>query len=399
MFDYCDCLETGNVIVAVNNNFTLSDSPVSYADILSRVNYEKAEVIFHSKKNGSNIGDILLVHLTHKDKPAVMNAVQELSANPRVAFAESDYLYNAHIVPNDPYYRYLWGLESINAPLAWNYTTGGADVVVGVVDSGIDHNHPDIRDNMWISQNGQYINGWNFLCDNSNSMDTTGHGTHIAGTIGAVGNNFIGITGVRWKGKIAALKIGNAFMNLAAIIASIDFANRNNIPILNNSWGCKNYSHGLRLAIEQYDGLFVVSSGNCGLNNDIFPDYPSSYDSDNIISVAASCPDNNLTDFSNYGAESVDIAAPGIDILSLSLYGGYSYETGTSMAAPHVTGAAALLKSYMPDLTALDIKNIILSSAAKYPALRGKISSGGILNVNSMLEMANRFSKAFDRTG
>ena len=291
-----------------------------------------------------------------------------------------------HTIPNDEYFSYLWGTKKIKSDLAWNYTTGSNQIVVGVTDSGIDYTHPDLKYNMWICKDG--LNGWNFFNSNENSTDTTGHGTHVAGTIGAVGNNFIGITGICWNINIASLKIGHIFMNLSAAIEAINYANINNISILNNSWGSSYYSPLLKFAIEQYDGLFITSAGNEGLNSDYFPDFPASYDSDNIISVTATNQDDSLTPFSNYGVKSIDIAAPGIDILSTSLNGGYSYQTGTSMAAPHVAGAAALLKSYMPDLTHLEIKDIILSSADKYPHLEGKVLTGGILNVNAMLEAA-----------
>ena len=391
---YNNNFEAGEVIVTLNKNFIYSDSPARYIDqILDGIEFEKADVIFRPIKmdNERNIGGIVLVHLKSKEKSAVILTIEKLSSNPQVIYAEPDYLADTYRTPNDPYFRYLWGMKEIEAPLAWNYTTGSSGVVVGVVDSGIDYNHPDIKENMWASPDRSYINGWNFVSNNSNSMDISGHGTHVAGTIGAIGNNYIGVTGVCWKVKIASLRIGHILMDLAAAIASIDFANRNKISILNNSWGGRFYSPSLKYAIEQYQGLFIAAAGNDGSNNDAFPDYPASYDSNNIISVAATDSNNNLSSFSNYGAKSVDIAAPGINIFSLSLRDKYSYMSGTSMAAPHVAGAAALLKSYMPFLTVLEIKNIILSSADKHPKLERKILTGGILNVNSMMETANQY--------
>jgi len=385
-FNDRDNFEAEKIIVALNEKFDFSDSPNSsifYSDILTGIDYEKAEVICHSKKNKSNIGNIILIHLKNKEKSAVIDSIDKLSVNSAVTYAEPNYLYSIHRHPNDPYYGDLWGLEKIKTPLSWNYSVGNADVVVGVTDSGVDNNHPDIKNNMWISANGQY--GWDFIHNNGNSMDTLGHGTHVSGTISAVGNNLTGITGVCWNVKIAALKIGHISISLAAAIAAIDYAGINNIPILNASWGGRYYSPDLKFAIEQYDGLFIASAGNNGSDNDLFPIYPSSYDSSNIISVAASNPDDTLADFSNYGAKSVDIAAPGAKILSLSLRDEYVYKNGTSMAAPHVAGAAALLKSYMPDLTILDIKDIILSSADKHPNLIGRVSSG-MLNVKAMFD-------------
>lgn len=397
---YDDNFEAGKVIVSLNKNFVYSNLSDFYANhILDNIDFEKAEIIFQPKKTnyGSDMGDVIVVQLKANDKASVINAVDKLLMNPYVAYAEPSYLIDMHIIPNDPYFRLLWGMEKVGSTMAWDYATGSADVVVGVLDSGIDYEHPDIKNNMWISQNGKYINGWNFFNENNNPMDRTGHGTHVAGTIGAAGNNYIGITGICWNLQVASLRIGHILMSLQAAIAAIDFANKHNIPILNNSWGGRYYSPILKYAIEQYDGLFIASAGNYGTNNDFFPDYPSSYDSDNIISVAATNQYDALAPFSNYGVKSVDIAAPGTDIFSLSLDNEYSYQSGTSMSAPHVAGAAALLKSYMPFLTALEIKNIILSSVDKLPNLEGKVLTEGMLNINSMIETANRLSTTSDR--
>ncbi|MCL2014180.1 MAG: S8 family serine peptidase [Oscillospiraceae bacterium] len=397
---YNSNFKQGKIIVTLHKNFIYSDlpspssSPTEYISrILDGIDFERVKIIFRPVKinDEDNIGGIISVYLKNKEKSAVIDAINKLLADPDVIYAEPDYLAEAYIIPNDPYFNYLWGMQKIKAPLAWNYTTGNAGIVVGVADSGIDYNHPDIKENMWMPADGRYKNGWNFVSNSNNSRDLSGHGTHVAGTICAVGNNHIGVTGVCWNLKAASLKIGNTLMELAAAIESVDFANRNNIFILNNSWGGRFYSPSLKYAIEQYKGLYIAAAGNSGANNDLFPVYPASYDSDNIISVAASNPDDGLTSFSNYGVKSVDIAAPGVDIFSLSLQGAYSYANGTSMAAPHVAGAAALLKSYAPFLTVLEIKDIILCSSDKHPELEKKILTGGILNVDSMIETANTF--------
>ncbi|MCL1819486.1 MAG: S8 family serine peptidase [Oscillospiraceae bacterium] len=240
--------------------------------------------------------------------------------------------------------------------------------------------------NMWLAPRGQGKRGWNFEGNNNNCEDYTGHGTHVAGTIGAVGNNFIGVTGVSWVVRLASLKIGGNVFDMAAAINAIDYANRNRIQIINSSWGSRFFSSSLKYAIDNYDGLLVVSAGNNGSNNDIMPVYPSSYDSENIISVAAADQNDNLASFSNYGEISVDIAAPGTDILSTALGSGYTYMSGTSMAAPHVAGAAALLKGYRPELTALEIKDIILSNADKKAQYLGKVLTGGTINISRMFE-------------
>jgi subtilisin family serine protease len=380
--------EAGRVIVTLNRDYFCHDDIDCLDDVLIGIDYEKVVNIFRSKPNANQSGDVLLVHLKCGKKESVIDAIETFMENPNVMFAEPDFFLDSRIIPNDPYYSYLWGLDRIKAPSAWDYTTGCGDVIVGVVDSGVDFTHPDIRDNIWVCPEGMY--GACFCGEDCDPMDTSGHGTHVAGTIGAVGNNHIGITGTAWNVKIASLKIGQRDFSLAAAIAAIDYANSNQIPILNNSWGGRLYSPSLKHAIEQYGGLFVASAGNYGVNNDFYPDFPASYDCENIIAVAATNVYDELADFSNFGERSVDIAAPGTDIYSLSLHGEYSYMCGTSMSAPFVAGAAALLKSYMPQLTALEIKEIILSSVDKRPSLTGFVSSGGVLNITAMLEYAER---------
>lgn len=390
--DNCFCnndFELGKIIVSLNKNFTYSPS-LSY-HIFDDIDIEKVELIFHSNEvnNESNLGDVLLICLKNKDTAEVLHATSKLLTNPFVAYAEPDYLYDMDIIPNDPDFEYLWGMKKIHAPSAWNYTVGKHSTVVGVLDTGIDYTHPDIKNNMWISQNCQFVNGWNFVDDNNDPMDKNSHGTHVAGTIGAVGNNFIGVTGLCWCLQLAAFKIGESRIDLASAIKAIYFANMNNIPILNNSWGGPTYSPILKYVIERYCGLFVASAGNNASNNDLFPIYPASYDCDNIISVAATNKQDDLASFSNYGFKTVDIAAPGTEILSTSLNGEYSYKNGTSMSAPHVAGAVALLKSYMPFLTPLEIKKIILFSSNPVPNLFGKVLTGSILDVNSMIVLSN----------
>lgn len=377
----------GKVIAVLHKTFA-NASDKDIAGILEGIPYEKAEVIYHASRTaaGNGAGDILLIELINKDKSAVIDAIELLSAKQSVLYAEPDYEEELHLVPNDPLYSQLWGTLRIGAPKAWEYTTGQPGVSVGVIDTGIDYRHPDIAENMWASYNRQLQNGWNFAANDSHSIDTDGHGTHVAGTVGAVGNNGIGITGICWNVKTVSLKFG---LDVASAVAAIDFANYFNIPILNASWGGRYYSWALKLAIEEYEGLFIASAGNNGSNNDFEPIYPASYDSGNIISVAATNPNNELAGFSNYGVRNVDIAAPGTEILSLGLNGEYSTQNGTSMAAPHVAGAAALLKSFYPSLSAKESKRIILSSAVRHPSLTGKVLTGGILNVNDMFALAS----------
>ena len=380
--------EAGKVIVAVKNTISFAEIESYISLALEEIEYEKIEVIFsydmETEKNDAE--NILLIYLKDNNPATVVKAIEKLLVSPYIIYAEPDYLEEMHIISNDPLYEYLWGIQKINTPLAWNYTTGSSEVVVGFIDTGIDYNHQDIARNMWISPNEKLLYGWNFADNNDNSIDTDGHGSHVAGTIGAVGNNEIGITGVCWNVRVASLKFG---LDIASAVAAIDFANNFNIQILNASWGGRGYSYSLKYAIDHYNGLFIASAGNNGTDNDVEPIFPASYDCDNIISVAATDPYDRLARFSNYGIESVDIAAPGTNILSLDLYGGYSPLNGTSMAAPHVAGAAALLKSYMPSISTSSLKNIILSSANKKPDLNGRLLTGGLLDVNAMFDLAN----------
>ena len=378
-----DNFETGKVIVALRN---AKFCPVSMTDILQIANCESADIIFPFKHGGLPVGDILRLEFKCQKKETVLQTIDKLSAHPHVHHAEPNYIYDRHKnekYPNDPFFSRMWGMRQIHAPQAWTKSTGSADVVVAVADSGVDYLHPDIESNMWVSKDNSH--GWNFINNNNDPMDFTGHGTHIAGTIGAVGNNGIGTAGVCWRVKIAALRIGNVAFSLDAAIESLQYANENNIQIHNNSWGGRYYSPSLKHAIEQYNGLFIASAGNDGVDNDLLPDYPASFDSPNIISVAAINPYGMLAPFSNYGLRSVDIAAPGTDIFSLTINGKYDNKSGTSMATPHVAGAAALLKSYKPHLTHQQIKAIILSSVDKDPNLVGKIATGGVLNLDRMM--------------
>ena len=378
----------GKVIVTLRKNFPANGPIYDVSPILDGIEHGRVEVIFSAPS--AEAGDILLVHLKDSSTQAVLEAVDALSANPYVLYAEPDHLEELHVLPNDPLYPDLWGLPRIGAPLAWRRTVGSSRIAVGVIDSGVDHFHPDIRQNMWSLPSRRLFNGWNFAENNSDSLDPDGHGTHVAGTIGAVGNNRLGVTGVCWRVSIVSMKFG---LDVASAIAAIAFANQFGIPILNASWGGRGYSEALHHAIKHYRGLFIASAGNDGTDNDQDPVYPASYDSPNILSVAASAPDDSLARFSNYGAGSVDIAAPGVGILSLGLANDYTPLNGTSMAAPHVAGAAALLKAYRPRLSPLQLKQLILSTAAPAPQLTGRVLSGGRLDVQALLERARRLPR------
>jgi subtilisin family serine protease len=276
---------------------------------------------------------------------SVPEAVEYYRQDPDVEYAEPNYIIQAAATfPNDTDFAELWGLHNtgqsggtfdadIDAPEAWDTTIGSGNVVIAVIDSGIDYNHPDLASNIWINSGetncsdnidndgNAYTDdcrGWDFVDDDADPMDFMGHGTHIAGTIAAIGNNNTGIAGVMWTAKIIPLRIlditGSGFTDDA--IAAIAYAKGKGAKIINTSWVGSNFSQFLKDAIDNSNALVVSSAGNSGTNNDVAPFYPASFDSTNIITVAATTDNDTLAPFSNYGVTSVDIGAPGVNIYS-----------------------------------------------------------------------------------
>lgn len=356
---------------------------------------------------------------------SVVEGVEAVDQLPGVTYAEPDYIVTVdQVIPSDPDFDELWGLYNTgqtggtadadtDTAEAWGRTTGSPDVVVGVIDTGIDYWHPDLRANIWtnpgeIPNNGidddgnGYVDdyyGWDFYNNDSDPFDDVGHGTHVAGTIGAVGNNGQGLAGVNWTVQLAALKfLGQWGGPTAGAVEAVEYAVMMGFDVTNNSWGGGGFSETLERAIEvagENDQLFVASAGNSGVSNDVLPHYPSSYGLTNIISVAATDDNDDLASFSNYGSSSVDLAAPGVQIYSTVPNNSYDWYQGTSMAAPHVTGAVALLLAYNPIPTDPDdpispaIKAAILDGVDPVASLDGLFVSGGRLNVlGAMDELA-----------
>lgn len=345
--------------------------------------------------------------------------IGEISARPEVDYVEPNWILHATAKPNDPRYDELYALQKsrsrsadIFAQEAWTKTTGSRDVLVAVIDSGVDYTHQDLADNYWHNpgENGPDANGknkknngidddhngmvddwggWNFVKNNNDPMDDNHHGTHCAGTIGAVGNNGTGVVGVNWNVSIVGLKFLDEAGNgtLANAVLAIEYATKMGVHVMNNSWGGDEYSETMAAAIRKASAagiLFVVAAGNDSNNNDVGLDYPSAYNIDNMISVAASDREGQLAGFSNYGAKTVHIAAPGAEILSTFPGNSYGVLDGTSMAAPHVSGAAALLKARFPSLKAREIKARLLGGAVRSQALEGKVITG-LLNIDNAL--------------
>ncbi|MFK4753882.1 S8 family peptidase [Oceanobacter antarcticus] len=371
---------------------------------------------FSSIKKHGYLKNIELVD-THYSTSIAQN-LKILSAIPGVKAVYPDYEIHAltqsdtptdtpslSTAPNDPDYSLLWGLNDpddfdINAEEAWAYSTGSSQVYVGVIDSGVDYTHEDLAANVWtnpdeIAGNGidDDANGWvddvhgiDTSANDSDPMDEGGHGTHVAGTIAGVGNNGIGITGVNWTSQIIPCRFldanGEGYASGAIecldYMASLKIDKGLNLVATNNSWGGGGYSALMEEVISVHNSLgilFVAASGNEGTNIDSQPSYPASYDIANIISVAAIDHNGNFAYFSNYG-NSVDIAAPGVEIYSSVPGNNYESYSGTSMAAPHVTGALALLKAAHPDVSSNGLKSLLLTNASDKDLYDGETRYG-----------------------
>lgn len=321
--------------------------------------------------------------------------------------------------PHDPQFNEQWALANsgqrggkegadISAMYAWTKTTGSDDVVVAVLDSGVDYTHEDLAPNMWQrpanmapyqdAELGSIDDefGFNAIDNASDPMDENGHGTHCAGIIGAEGENNIGIAGVNWKVRIMPLKFMNAggFGTTKDAIEAINYViNRKkagvNVRIISASWGSTQKSRALEDVIRkanENDILFVAAAGNSSVNNDRSPHYPSSYNVPNVISVAALDRNDQLASFSNYGVKSVAVAAPGVDILSTWLGNAYEEKSGTSMATPVISGVAALIVAENPRISVETLRQRILASTDPIVALNGKVGSGGRINAAKALE-------------
>jgi len=339
-------------------------------------------------------------------------ALATLLANPAVEYAEPDYVVHHTGVPNDPLYSSLYGMSTasgadINAPEAWDIFTGDPNFIVAVIDDGTNYYHPDLAANIYfnpgeVPANGidddanGYIDdtrGWDFRDHDNDPMTSGSHGTHTAGTIGAVGNNGIGVTGVSWRCRIMPLRfIGPSGGYTSDAILALQYATRMGAKVSNNSWGGGNYSQGMSDAISASRStghIFVAAAGNGGRDrigddNDFGAFYPASYPLDNVISVAATDTYDNLAAFSNYGAATVDLGAPGVNILSCAL-DTYGYDSGTSMAAPHVTGVVALVYSRNPTWTYSQVRAQVLGTARPTAALSGRTATGGVVNAAAAL--------------
>jgi subtilisin family serine protease len=436
-------LVAGEVLIQFREGTTESQQQEALAKVGALPKERIRHTIPPAQGGAPGVGNGRLELATLRAGQAVADAVSALQAHPAVAFAEPNWIYTHQAVSNDPYYTksYLWGTYSSDSPSAigttgttnrygsqaekvWaNGNVGTKSVYVGVIDEGIQVAHPDLNANKWVNPydpvdgkdndgNG-YVddtNGWDFYSNNSTVYDggTNGsvdqHGTHVAGTIGAKGGNGTGVAGVNWNVTLISAKFlgptgGSTTGAVKAVNYLTDLKLRRgvNIVAINASWGGGGYSQALHDAIiraAKANILFVAAAGNDGYNNDSTYNYPCNYDTrqgtstqsaasyDAVISVAAIDKYGAIASWSNFGAKTVDLGAPGVSIYSTLPYNAYGGYSGTSMATPHVTGAAALYASTHPSATAQDIKAAILNSTTPTSSLTGKTVTGGRLNVS-----------------
>ena len=371
-----------------------------------------------------NLNKGRMAKFTLDSNVSVKDALKKLRKNPAVLYAEPDYIVSASVTPDDSSYASLWGMNNtgqtggvadadIDAPEAWDISTGSHDVVVGVIDTGVDHTHPDLIANIWtnpaeIAGDGIDNDGNGFIDDMhgisaitsiGDPMDDNGHGSHVSGTIGATGNNGLGVVGVNHNVSIIGCKFldasgsGSLSDALTCIDYFVDLKNNGvNVRATNNSWGGGGFSQALSDAItssEEANILFVAAAGNDAYDNDAQSSYPSGYPHDSVLAVASTTHTDDMSSFSQWGLTTVDLGAPGSDILSTVPGGGYASYSGTSMATPHVTGAAALAWSVNPELSAIEMKDLLMSSGDDNAALSGKTASGKRLNVKNALDDAD----------
>ena len=348
----------------------------------------------------------------------VGQAIAALNRAKGVRYAEPDHPRRALAVPDDPLFGQTWGLHNtaqivggrsggtvdadIDAPEAWDVTTGSAGVAVAIIDSGVDTAHPDLAPNVFRNpgetagnrvdddRNGLVddVSGWDFVGGDPIPEDGDGHGTHVAGTIGARGNDGFGIAGVAWRTSLVPLRVlgTNGEGTVSDAIGAYLYAARMNLRVANLSLGGPEFSRAERDAIAAAPNtLMIAAAGNDGADNDVTGSYPCNYDLPNLVCVAATDRDGALAGFSNRGAVNVDLAAPGVDIGSTFPGGGHALLSGTSMAAPHVAGAAALVWAREPAASVARVREALTTSVTPAPSLTGTTVTGGVLNVAAAL--------------
>lgn len=368
------------------------------------------------------------VYLLRSSSKSADRLVRSLQRRGDVLYAEPNYLLHIQTIPNDPMFGYQWPLWNTGQEVlgltgspgadlgtfnAWDYVTGNRDQVVVVIDTGVDLTHPDLVNNLWSSATDFTVQmggrsmlcsagtrGFNFVKRNCDPADDNQHGTLLAGIIGAEGNNSIGVSGVNWAASMMAVKAldSRGGGTTSTVIDAIEFViqakstGMANVRVITTSWGTSVYSKALMDVVERayrHDILFVAAAGNQGLNNDVTPFYPASLSLPNVISVAATNSQDTLYSQSNYGANSVHLGAPGAFLLS-TIPGDYGYGAGSSLAAAHVAGAAALVLSQCPELGTADLRDMLLVNVQTLASLNGLVSTRGRLSAEHAIGACDR---------
>ena len=412
--------EPGELIVRTKGGFSLGKSEGSVVS-----DYGASVLSTFDTPGGlskSEAGEFL--HIKLPAGVTVEEAMAAMAKDDRVAFAAPNNTYGlpegetSEGISDDADVSKLWGLHNegqtggtadadIDAPEAWNIHSGRNQAegghITAVIDTGVDYNHPDLAANMWTNPgeiagdgidndgNGVIddIHGYNAFADSGDPMDGHSHGTHCAGTIAAVGDNGIGLSGVNKHANIMGIKIfsDSGSTNAAAIIRGIQYSTKMGARITSNSWGGGAANEGIKQAFADSPALHIMAAGNSGTDNDARANYPSNYDLNNNVAVAATDHNDALASFSQYGATTVDLGAPGVRTLSTVPGGGYGVKSGTSMATPHVAGAATLIASAYPEISNEDLIARLYGGVDQVASLEGKTATGGRLNVNNSLLM------------
>jgi len=353
-----------------------------------------------------DLGSIYRIQLDCESRQSLEEALAEYRSNPDVEYAELNYIVSANSIPNDPLHSDQWSLDKIAAQGAWSIYTGSSQTVVAVLDTGVDYNHRDLRDNMWVNEaelngaegvdddeNGYVddMHGYNFIYNTGDPMDDYGHGTYCSGIIAARGNNDLDITGICWNTRIMALKFMGLFGDgsTSDAVLAVYYAVENGADVISNSWSTPNESLLLKDTVDYAYSRGVIIVASAGNDDSNLPQYPACYK--NVISVAATDSDDQRWPYSNYG-DCVDIAAPGVDVLSLSAEGtsfgvsnnGYTtFLSGTSTACPHIAGACALLLSANPLMTFDQVYDVLTRTAD--PISPGICRSNGRVNLSGAM--------------
>jgi subtilisin family serine protease len=331
-------------------------------------------------------------------------AARWLNRRPQIDYAELNLKFQTEAIPNDPFFSTQWSLHQandvdINLPEAWSITTGSATTLIAVIDSGIDYNHPDLASHIYVNprevaSNGRdddgngYIDdtrGWNFVDRNANATDDNGHGTHVAGIVAATTNNAVGMAGVNQQAQILPLKFIDRWGagSIGDAVAAIRYAVHQGARVLNASWATPTRSRALNEVIAwagSRGAVFVTAAGNEGVNNALVRSYPAMDRHSNTLSVAAIEPSGRLAPWSNFGATTVDLAAPGASVLSTTPGGGHASWSGSSMAAPHVAGVVSLILARHPEYSASQLVARVRTTVKPLATLRNRVITGGMVD-------------------